>query len=220
MFARGSWYTRNSDHNNTFQNLATGQEFQFLSRQFTIDDVHTLNATTVLNVQYSYNRFIRVDGQNSEGDGFDLTSVGFPARYQALVPEDKRHFPAIGINGYIGTRVNDEFRPNDIHSVRAVVNKALDAHSLKFGTEFRAYRENSFNNINDLTGRFNFIGDFVRGPNNDSVAAPSDRGQSFAQFLLGLPSHTDSYLARLADYAEQSTTWGFFAHDDWRATPG
>ncbi len=219
MFARGSWYTRNSDHNNTFQNLATGQEFQFLSRQFTVDDVHAFNATTVLNVQYSYNRFIRVDGQNSEGDGFDLTSVGFPSRYQALVPEDKRHFPAIGINGYIGTRVNDEFRPNDIHSVRAVVNRAMDSHSVKFGTEFRAYRENSFNNINDWTGRFNFIGDFVRGPNNDSAAAPSDRGQSFAQFLLGLPSHTDSYIARLADYAEQSTTWGFFAHDDWRATP-
>ena len=44
-----------------------------------------------------------------------------------------------------------------------------------------------------------------------AVGAPSDRGQSFAQFLLGLPSHTDSYIARLADYAEQSTTWGFFA---------
>ena len=219
MFARGSWYTRNSDHNNTFQNLATGQEFQFLSRQFTIDDVHTINAVTILNLQYSYNRFIRVDGQNSAGDGFDLTSVGFPSRYQALVPEDKRHFPAIGLNGYIGTRVNDEFRPNDIHSIRAVLNRAQDAHSLKFGMEFRAYRENSFNNINDLTGRFNFTGDFVRGPNNDSPGAPNDRGQSFAQFLLGLPSHTDSYIARLADYAEQSTTWGYFAHDDWRATP-
>src|SRR5688500_8428314 len=219
MFARASWYTRNSDYNNFFKNLATGQEFQFISRQFTIDDVYSLNPTTVMNLQYSYNRFIRTDGQNSEGDGFDLTSVGFPARYQALVPEDKRHFPAIGINGYLGTRVNDEFRPNDIHSVRAVLNKAKDEHSLKFGTEFRAYRENSFNNINDWTGRFNFTGDFVRGPSNDSPAAPSDRGQSFAQFLLGLPSHTDSYIARLADYAEQSTTWGFFAHDDWRVKP-
>lgn len=219
MFARASWYTRNSDYNNYFRNLATGQEFQFISRQFTIDDVYAFNPTTILNVQYSYNRFIRVDGQNSEGDGFDLTSVGFPARYQALVPEDKRHFPAIGLNGYLGTRINDEFRPNDIHSVRAVVNKALDTHSLKFGTEFRAYRENSFNNINDWTGRFNFTGDLVRGPNSNSPGAPNDRGQSFAQFLLGLPSQTDSYIARLADYAEQSTSWGFFVHDDWRVKP-
>ena len=219
MFGRASWYTRNSDYNNYFRNLATGQEFQFISRQFTIDDVYSLNATTVLNVQYSYNRFIRVDGQNSEGDGFDLTSVGFPSRYQGLVPEDKRHFPAIGINGYLGTRINDEFRPNDIHSVRAVVNKVYNTHSMKFGTEFRAYRENSFNNINDWTGRFEFAGDLVRGPITTSAGAPSDRGQSFAQFLLGLPSHTNSYIARLADYAEQSTTWGFFAHDDWRVTP-
>ncbi|HTG85755.1 MAG TPA: TonB-dependent receptor [Pyrinomonadaceae bacterium] len=219
MFGRASWYTRNSDYNNFFKNLATGQEFQFISRQFTIDDVYSLNATTVLNVQYSYNRFIRVDGQNSEGDGFDLTTVGFPARYQALVPEDKRHFPAIGINGYLGTRVNDEFRPNDIHSFRGVVNKVFNTHSMKFGTEFRAYRENSFNNINDWTGRFDFTGDLVRGPITTSAGAPNDRGQSFAQFLLGLPSQANSYIARLADYAEQSTSWGFFAHDDWRIHP-
>ena len=219
MFARASWYTRNSDYNNFFKNLATGQEFQFISRQFTIDDVYSLNATTVLNVQYSYNRFIRMDGQNSAGDGFDLTTVGFPARYQALVPEDKRHFPAIGINGYLGTRVNDEFRPNDIHSARAVVNKVFNTHSMKFGTEFRAYRENSFNNINDWTGRFDFVGDLVSGPASNSLRAPGDRGQSFAQFLLGLPSAQNSYIARLADYAEQSTTWGFFVHDDWRIHP-
>lgn len=219
MFGRASWYTRNSDYNNFFKNLATGQEFQFISRQFTIDDVYSLNATTVLNVQYSYNRFIRMDGQNSAGDGFDLTTVGFPQRYQALVPEDKRHFPAIGINGYLGTRVNDEFRPNDIHSVRAVVNKVFNTHSMKFGTEFRAYRENSFNNINDWTGRFDFTGDLVRGPITTSAGAPNDRGQSFAQFLLGLPSQANSYIARLADYAEQSTSWGFFAHDDWRIHP-
>lgn len=216
MFARASWYTRNSDYNNFFQNLATGQEFQFISRQFTIDDVYSFNATTVLNVQYSYNRFIRVDGQNSAGDGFDLTSVGFPARYQDLVSEDKRRFPAIDIAGYQGTRRNDEFRPNDIHSIRAVLNKSLNSHSTKYGMEFRAYRENSFNGINDVTGRFNFDGDLVRGPNSNSAAAPGNRGQSFAQFLLGLPSHSNSYIARLADYAEQSTTWGLFAHDDWR----
>ncbi len=219
MFARASWYDRNSDYNNYFRNLATGQEFQFISRQFTIDDVYTFNPTTVLNVQYSYNRFIRVDGQNSEGIGFDLTSVGFPARYQALVPEDKRRFPAIDTAGYQGTRRNGEFRPNDIHAFRVVANKALNLHSAKAGMEFRAYRENSFNVINDVTGRFNFDGDFVRGPNNDSPAAPNNRGQSFAQFLLGLPSHSNSYIARLADYAEQSTTWGFFVHDDWRFSP-
>jgi len=216
MFARASWYTRNSDYNNYFQNLATGQEFQFISRQFTIDDVYSFNPTTVLNVQYSYNRFIRVDSQNSAGIGFDLTSVGFPASYQDLVPEDKRRFPAIETAGYQGTRRNGEFRPNDIHSFRAVTNKTLNLHSTKFGMEFRAYRENSFNVINDVTGRFNFDGDFVRGPNNDSPSAPGNRGQSFAQFLLGLPSHSNSYIARLADYAEQSTTWGFFFHDDWK----
>lgn len=218
MFGRASWYDRNSDYNNYFQNLSTGQEFQFISRQFVLDDVYTFNPTTVLNLRYGYNRFIRVDGQNSAGDGFDLTSVGFPGSYQALVPKDKLHFPAIDIAGYQGTRVNDEFRPNDIHSFSGIINKALNLHSLKFGVEFRAYRENSFNNINDVVGRFNFDGNWTKGPLNTSSTSPSARGQSFADFLLGFPSPTNSYIARLADYAEQSTTWGFFVQDDWKVT--
>ena len=44
---------------------------------------------------------------------------------------------------------------------------------MKFGTEFRAYRENSFNNINDWTGRFEFVGDLVRGPNSTSAERPA-----------------------------------------------
>ena len=39
--------------------IATGVNFQFISRQGVLDEVHTFNATTVLNVRYGFNRFIR-----------------------------------------------------------------------------------------------------------------------------------------------------------------
>jgi hypothetical protein len=216
MFGRGSWYDRESDYNNYFNNLATGEVFVFRSRQGAIDEVWTINPTTVLNLRYGYNRFIRGTVANPENHGFDLTSVGFPAAYNNAIPVDKRRFPGIEITGYQGTRQNEEFRPTDLHSAVATIDKAFGVHSLKGGVEFRSYRETDSFAINDVTGRFNFDATWTRGPLDNSATSPGSLGQSFAAFLLGLPSATNSLVARLADYAEQSTSWGYFVQDDWK----
>jgi len=218
IFGRGSWYDRVSDYNNYFDNLATGEVFLFRSRQGALDEVWTINPTTVLNLRYGYNRFIRGTQTNLDNHGFDLTSVGFPSSYNSSIPEDKRRFPAIDITGYQGTRQNEEFRPTDLHSAIATLNKAVGAHSFNTGVEFRGYRETDSFAINDVTGRFNFDATWTRGPIDNSATAPGSLGQSFAAFLLGLPTTTNSYVARLADYAEQSTTWGYYFQDDWKVT--
>ena len=77
VFVRGSWYKRASDYNNYFGNAYTGTVFQFLSRAGTIDDVYTFNPTTVLNVRYGYNRFVRSQDGNPRGlwNGSDDTRV-------------------------------------------------------------------------------------------------------------------------------------------------
>ena len=67
--------------------------FLFISRQGVIDDVHTFNATTILNVRYGFNRFIRGQEQEDDAKGFDLTSLGFPSSFANLTSEDVRRFP-------------------------------------------------------------------------------------------------------------------------------
>ncbi len=117
IFGRASWYDRDSDYNNYYGNLATGSLFQFISRQAVFDDVYTFNSTTVLNVRYGYNRFIRVDDTNPENHGFDLTTLGFPSSYAKLVSPDISRFPRFDIAGYQGTGFGADFRPNEpIHS--------------------------------------------------------------------------------------------------------
>jgi hypothetical protein len=214
IFGRGSWYNRDSNYNNYFGNIATGEWFIFKSRQGTFDHVYTISPTTVLNTRYGYNRFIRGTNSNPGNRGLDLTTLGFPASYNNLIPEDVRRFPRFDIAGYQGTGVGGELRPNDTHSFNATVNKALNTHSVKFGTEFRSYRETDKFFANNQTGQFNFDSTWTRGPLDNSPTAPGQLGQSFAAFLLGLP--TSGSVNQPADYAEQSTTWGFFIHDDWR----
>ena len=208
MFGRGSVYRRDSTYNNYFNNMTTGNEFQFLTRAFTFDDVYTFNPTTVMNLRYGYNRFIRGDAGNSESMGLDLTTLGFPKQYNDLIPSDIRRFPRIDITGYQGTAMPGYFRPNDTHSFIGTLNKIFGSHAFKTGVEFRAYRETNSNFLNDMTGRFNFDGGWMRGPLDNSTGAPNSLGQSVAALLLGLPSQTNSYVTRSASYAEQSTSWG------------
>lgn len=213
LFGRASWYDRDSDYNNYYGNLATGSLFQFISRQGVIDHVWTITPSMVLNTRYGYNRFIRVDNTNPDNHGFDLASLGFPSSYTNLIDEKIRRFPRFDISGYQGTGFGADFRPNDTHSFGATLNKAAGAHALKWGVEFRAYRENSFFYSNNQSGQFNFDNTYTKGP-LDNSAAPTQLGFSFAAFLLGIP--TSGLINQPASYAEQSTTTGLFIHDDWR----
>lgn len=214
IFVRGSWYTRDSFYDDYFNTIATGVSFQFYSRQGVIDDVYAFNPTTVLNVKYGYNRFIRAQDLPPAGWGFDLTSVGFPAAYNSAIDASYRRFPRIDFPTatYQGTGSSGENRPIDSHTIAATLNKTIGAHSLRLGTEFRAYRENDLLTSNNQTGQFVFDNTYTR-QKDDSTA--SQVALSFAAYLLGVPTSA-SGVTRAADYAEQSTTWGFFVQDDWR----
>jgi hypothetical protein len=212
---RWSSYDRDSNYNNYFGNLATGENFQFVSRATSLDYVKVLNASTVFNIRYGYNRFIRVTANNPESDGFDLTSLGFSQAYANQISSSDRKFPRIDIAGYQGTGVGGEYRPNDTHALISTLNKTLNAHALKFGMEFRSYRENAIFDPNEAVGRFEFDTSYTRA-SNTAAGAPNDIAQSAAAFLLGLP--TRATVNRQSSYAEQSTSWGFFIHDDWRVS--
>ncbi len=214
LYARTSWYDRNSNYNNYFNNLATGEWFKFVSRQAAVDHVYVLNGSTVLNLRYGYNWFVRGTDSNPANHGFDLTSLGFPASYNAAIPDDIRRFPRFNITGYQGTAIGGEERPNESHSFMATLNKTAGAHAMRTGLEYRRYREPDRFFANNQTGQFDFDATWTRGPLDNSPIAPGSLGQSFASFLLGVPS--GGAVVRAASYDEQSTTWGFYVQDDWR----
>lgn len=215
LFARVSWYDRTSTYNDYFDNASTGTYFWFISKAAVIDDVFTLNPTTVVNLRYGYNRFIRGTDGKADNIGFDLASLGFPSSYNGLISNDIRRFPRFDITSYQGTAQGGESRPNDTHNLMASIQKMLRTHSIKAGMEFRSYRETDVFFGNDQTGRFIFDSTWTRGPLDNSAASPSSVGQSVAGFLLGLPSSSSS-VNRSASYAEQSVSWSYYFHDDWK----
>ncbi|MEO0078783.1 MAG: TonB-dependent receptor, partial [candidate division WOR-3 bacterium] len=216
MFGRFSWYKRDSIYNDYVGKRLAATNFQFISYQAVVDDVHVFNPTTVLNVRYGYNRFERNSGQVPEYRKFDLTKLGFPPEYNTLIPEINRYFPRFDFDGnnMIDIAFGADYRPVTTHSVSAVLNKTMSSHSMKAGMDLRQYGEDSRSTANAQSGRYQFTNAYTR---QSSVSSPDYAGlQAYASFLLGLPSTTS--ISRLTPYSEYSRTWGFFVQDDWRVT--
>jgi len=214
MFGRFSWYKRDSLYNDYLSSIASGTNFQFISYQAVVDDVHIFNPTTVLNVRYGYNRFERNSGLKVEARNFDLTTLGFPSAYNDLVPEINRYFPRLEFDGttMIDIAQGADYRPVITNSLSAVLTKNLSAHTVKAGMDWRRYGEDSRSTDNGQAGRYVFSNSYTR---QNSASGTDYAGlQNYASFLLGLPGTTE--LRRIATYHEYSDTWGFFAQDDWR----
>jgi hypothetical protein len=218
FFWRYSAYTRDSSYNNYTGTSYIGDRFGFISKQTVLDDVHTFNGTTILNVGYGYNRFIRATDAPEGQRGLDLTTLGFPSYYNGYVSEGIRRFPRLDFNctsctgATLGNGHTNENRPVDSHSFKAVLNWTHSKHSIKAGSEMRIYREDDSFKSNNQTGQFVFDNTYTRV---GSASSADYQGlQAFAAFLLGYP--TTAQLVRAADYSEYSKTWGFFGQDDFR----
>lgn len=214
-FGRVNWYNRNSTYSNFFDNISTGEWFWFHSVGGTFDHVYTFNPSTVLNVRYGYNRFIRHTNRNPEGVGFDLTTLGFPKYWNDLVSPDDRRFPYININGYYGTNGGVLWRPQDTHEYAAAIDKISGSHSMKIGVQYRKYLKNQVNPDVASTGQLIFDTTYTRGPLDNAAASP--RGQGLAAFLLGVLSNGGG-IERRATYAEKNNMWAFHFQDDWKLT--
>ncbi len=220
LFGRYSWYNRNSTYNNYTGGIYVGDRFLFISKQAVVDEVHTFNAHTVLNLRYGFNRFIRGSDAPIGQYGMDLTSLGFPASFNNSIGEDFRRFPRFDFNctsctgAPVGNGHTNEFRPVSSHFATAVLNRTQGIHSLRFGGEMRIYREDDSFKSNQQSGQFIFDNTYTRI--GSASSADVEGLQGFASFLLGYP--TTMQIVRASDYSEYSKTWGFFGQDDLRLT--
>jgi len=176
------------------------------------DDVYTFSPTLITNFRYGFSLFQQQFVPLSAG--FDLASIGLnPALIGVLDPQG-RQFPALGISGYtaIGGAGYSDAKSN-FHVWNNDWTKLAGAHTIRFGGEFRLYREHNYNFANTVPS-YNFGEAFTRGPLDNSPVAPI--GQGMASFLFGLP--TGGQLNTNASLAEQSTSTGVYVQDDWRVT--
>ena len=204
-----------------------------------LDYTATLSNTMVLDVRSSFSRFVQ---ERRPAQAFDPAQLGFSAAAVAAM-NGYKYLPRFDIRTYdagrpirsiLGASRSDYneglLRPFYVASIQPVITQIFGNHSMRYGYDFRALRENFVTN-GFQGGRFFFDGtytsiDLTTATNsNNQTNANRNRnvyGRDVAAFLLGTPTASTSQ--SLIDtsgitYSSQSLYHGFFFQDDWRISP-
>ena len=214
IFGRGNLGKRDQQFDTRFQE-AQGALFHRFMRGVALDDVYTFSPGLLLNVRYGYARFIE---QNIPlQTKFDLAGLGFAPSFIAEVgqgPESSVKLPFMNISSYApfgNQTLND--RADDTHTFAGTVTHVVRSHMLRYGGEYRVYRENTYQ-LGQSSGQLDFSTSFVNGP-LDSAPAPLKAG-GLANFLMGIP--TGGNIVSNDSWAYQNTEFGVFLQDDWKVT--
>lgn len=207
--------------NNYFGNNSTGTTLLRENWGSTIDDVFTLNSTTIFDARFNWTYFDEVHGTPAQA--YSPTDVGLPATMTSS--SEHVQLPCINFTtsstlGTCGTATSyqnlgdtsSSLDPTTSYQAFVDVVKVLGKHTVKVGFDGREYllRVSSYGNS---SGAFNFTPTFVT---SGTTGASQTFGGDLAAFYFGLPTVGQYDLAAKADY--RSYYIGSFAQDDWRVT--
>ncbi len=203
---------RVQNKNNYFGNIGTGNFLYRRNYGTSLDEIYSINPSTVLDIRGDYTRFNETN--SGPADGFDPTTLGFPsylktsAEFVAMPQLSFSNYQNLGQNG-------DNNTPYDTYQIFADVVKTHGNHTTKIGTDLRLYRESQYSHGNS-DGSFTFSTNWTRGPLDNSASSPF--GQDLASFLLGLP--TSGSFDVNTHNSTQAKYGAIFIQDDWRVSPG
>jgi hypothetical protein len=148
--------------------------------------------------------------------GYDLASLGFAPSVVNAVDPSLATFPRVqadGLTTLSAWESGDGSTASLTHSFTANFTRLAGSHNIRFGPEFRVYREFRNRFQTDVSPDLNFDATYTRGP-LDTNANPT-RGGAIASLLLGIPAGN---MTRTASYAEQDKYFSLYIHDDWKIT--
>lgn len=210
-------------HNNRFQlkndyfgNGTTGTTLARENLGATVDNVFTLNPTTIFDTRVNWTWFNEVHG--TPGQKYSPSGVGFPGYMDTS--GGLKQLPFIGFNGSCGSHTSYQcfgdtgsaLDPTTSYQFFADMVKELGKHTLKVGFDGRQYRL-SVQNFGASAGSFTEGTSWVT---SGTTGAAQTFGGDLAEFMLGL-ANSGTYATNLrSDYHQYYI--GAFVQDDWRAT--
>ncbi|WP_420237362.1 carboxypeptidase regulatory-like domain-containing protein [Telmatobacter bradus] len=224
------WHNQRLQKGNNFLgNEGTGLNLTRENWGMTLDEVHTLNPNTSVNVRFNWMRFVETQAPTSAG--MTANSLGFEnlaSTYNAM--------PLIKFTGTnssascttssgnavtsgsglqcLGSGSNSSAGQNafDSYHIFGDVTHKAGAHNLKAGIDVRQNRRFT-TNWQNATGTYTFGNDYTLATPTTS-AGSSNWGADIAEFELGLPSSgeydTDSFSATKLEYM------ALFVQDDYK----
>jgi hypothetical protein len=173
-------------------------------QRFSLSETHTFSPAVVNELRLNYVRMRFNNFPQGLGTNYTVQSgIGGFAEQSAQFPG----FPGLNITGFLGFNGNAfspiKFRDNK-YEVTDSVSWGWGAHQFKFGFLVRDYNTNTTNAARSR-GDFTFNGTFT--------------GNSFADFLLGIPYQGSRTFPRNTFGIRPLRNEHLYVQDDWKVTP-
>jgi hypothetical protein len=203
--------------NDYFGNGITGTVLDRENFGATLDNVFTLNSTTIFDTRLNWTLFNEVHG--TPGSKYTPTDLGFPSYMSSNSLLQQLPFINFGTGGSCGSMTSYQclgdtgsaLDPTTSYQFFMDMVKVLGRHTLKVGFDGRQYRL-SVQNFGASAGTFTFNSSWIN--TGTSTGNSNVFGGDLAAFLFGLPSSGSYAIADRADYHQYYT--GTFVQDDWR----
>ena len=199
--------------NTEFPTVSSPDQWRLLRRvdSTQLNNLFTVNPTTVITVRYGFNRFPNYSYDVSQG--YDLNRLNFSPALVAQVPRALSQFPDVQMSNLyqLGVTDNNSFYVHASDNFSANISKYKGRHTLKAGFDFRRIKA-AGNDANDAAGNYNFNGIFTKSNPTSSGSGGTD----LADMLLGYPSSVAIYTStKLTDIANY---YGLYIQDDFRVS--
>lgn len=200
------------DKNRSFGNDVNGVVLNRNNKGIAFDDVLVISPTLLMNFRYglTYQDF----PERRTSQGTNLSTLGFSPETVALSQNpSKATLPRVTLAPFTTLAAwesQDGVTASTTNTFLANLTWMRGNHTLKFGPEFRVYRESRNRYSTSLAPDFNFDATYTRA--SDTSANPT-LGGTLTSMLMGIPggsmSVTDSYV-------EQDKYFALYIQDDWK----
>jgi len=220
---------RSQVKNDYFGNGLTGTTLLRENFGDTLDNVLTINSSTILDTRLNWTYFDESHGTPAQR--YSPATVGLPSYLSANSAEVQLPCINFTTSSTVGTcsagtstyaTLGDNtsaLDPTTSYQVFTDVVKIIGRHTLKVGFDGRQYRI-SIENFGNSSGAFAFGGNqFVNAGSGNASNSPAPAstvtfGGDLANFYLGLPTAGQYDIPARADYHQYYV--GAFVQDDWR----
>ncbi|MEZ2348328.1 carboxypeptidase regulatory-like domain-containing protein [Terriglobus sp. RCC_193] len=176
-----------------------------------LNNVFTLNPTTLLTVGYGFNRYYSASFQYSNGYNVGSGGLNLPSNFTSQLQSVT--FPTVTINNVTNGRSiggsNGTVQEQSSKNLVIGLSKTISRHNLKVGY---VYRYMAFKSNPNSTPSFTFNGQYSdQYPGSTSATSVI----SFADILMGLPS-AGGYTLNSGSFNQLAGYHALYAQDDFR----
>lgn len=200
------------DKNRDFNNDVRGVILNRNNKGIAFDDVYVFNPTFLLNFRYGLT--FQDFPERRVSQGADLSKLGLSSKLLSLLPNPAiATLPNIAIGPF--TQIaqwesQDGLTASTTNSFVGNFTKLKGNHNIRFGPEYRVYRESRNRYGVAISPQYNYSANFTRA--NDTAANPTNGGELTAM-LMGIPAGSMSVVD---SYVEQDKYLALYVHDDWK----